>query len=251
MNRIIVDNNKFLSNEDNVIISNNTIKFISSGEYEFDIKDSSNINIDIYVKDDVNIDLYILNTNNISGRINYNLDKNSKIQLYKFSDINNSNLEEYIYLNGEGSSINYNFSSIVSGIYNGKMKIFHNNNYVSSYINNKCVGNDGAKVYFDIDSILEMGNVSCVMDQTSKVMCMGDVDAKICPNMYIDEDDVEARHGSVIGRFSDDDIFYLMSRGINYNEAILLLIKGFIISNLGLDDEKIKMIYDVIDNKYN
>ena len=35
MNKIIVDNNKFLGKEDNVIISNNTIKFINSGEYEF------------------------------------------------------------------------------------------------------------------------------------------------------------------------------------------------------------------------
>ena len=250
MNKIIVDNNKFLGDRDNVIINNNTIRFVCSGEYEFDINDSNKIDINILVNDNICIDLYMFNTNNISGRVNYNLGVNSQIQLYKFSDINNSSLEEYIYLNGEGSKIYYNFSSIVSGVYNGKMKIFHNNNYVSSYICNKCVGNDGATVYFDIDSILEMGNVSCVMDQNSKIMCMGDVDSRICPNMYIDEDDVEARHGSVIGRFSDDDIFYLMSRGIDYNNAILLLIKGFILSNFKIDDDKIKKIYDVIDNKY-
>ena len=106
------------------------------------------------------------------------------------------------------------------------------------------------EILFDIDSILNKGNISCVMDQTSKVMCLGDVKAKICPNMYIDEEDVEARHGSVIGRFSDDNIFYVMSRGIGYREAIVLLVKGFILSNLSLDDKRIKDIVDIIDNNY-
>ena len=251
MNKIIIDNNKFLGNIDNVVNNGNCIKFISNGEYEFDIKDCDKLNICIDVLDDVEIVLYMFNTNNISGSITYNLGKCSKIKLFKFSDIDNCNLFEDVYLNGEGSSINYNFSSIVSGNYNGNLKIYHNNNYVSSYINNRCIGNDGSSVCFDIDSILEMGNISCIMDQNSKIMCMGNVDAKIRPNMYIDEDDVEARHGSVIGKFSDDEIFYLLSRGISYNESILLLIKGFILSNFSIGDEKIKMVSDVIDRKYN
>ena len=96
----------------------------------------------------------------------------------------------------------------------------------------------------------EQGNTSCIMDQNTKIMCFGDVNAKIRPNMYIDEEDVEARHGSVIGRFSDDDIFYIMSRGISYKDAVMLLIRGFILSNLNLDDERKKEVIDIINNNY-
>ena len=88
------------------------------------------------------------------------------------------------------------------------------------------------------------------MDQNTKVMCMGDVDCKVEPNMYIEEDDVEARHGSVIGKFSDECIFYLMSRGISEDEAIKLLIKGFILSNLVVDDDKRSKILDIINYNY-
>ena len=64
----------------------------------------------------------------------------------------------------------------------------------------------------------------------------------------IDEDSVIAKHGSVIGGFHDSEIFYLMSRGISYQEAIHLLIKGFIFSNLIVDMEKRAMIFSIIEN---
>ena len=62
---------------------------------------------------------------------------------------------------------------------------------------------------------------------------MDECDAKISPNMFIDIDDVEAKHGSIIGSFKEEEIFYLMSKGINYNDTLKLLIKGYLLSNIG------------------
>ena len=76
--------------------------------------------------------------------------------------------------------------------------------------------------------MLEKGNTDCIMDQNSRILTLGDVQAKIIPNMFIEEDSVEARHGSIIGSFDEEEVFYLMSRGISREEAILLLIKGFL-----------------------
>ena len=45
-----------------------------------------------------------------------------------------------------------------------------------------------------------------------------------------------------------EEIFYLMSRGISYQEAVHLLIKGFIFSNLIVDMEKRAMIFEIIQN---
>ena len=57
-------------------------------------------------------------------------------------------------------------------------------------------------------------------------------------DLYIDEYDVNAAHSALIGKFSDKEMFYLQSRGITENEALMLLIKGFILS--GIDLENIK-----------
>ncbi len=239
MNKIIIDN------------SISDIIIDTSGDYDISVVDGTNIKIVVSVGDGISASMFVhSNSINISGKIDYSLGSNSELIINRFSYDDSSNLEENIYLNGKGAVIKYNFSCIANDVNKYKIKVFHNNSNVSSYISNKCIGNDGSEVLFDIDSILNKGNVSCVMDQTSKIMCFGDVKAKISPNMYIDEEDVTARHGSVIGRFSDEEIFYVMSRGIDYKNAILLLIKGFVLSNLKLDDERIKDIVDIIDNNY-
>ena len=97
-----------------------------------------------------------------------------------------------------------------------------------------------------IDSVLPKGNTDCVIDQTTKVITLGESNVKIEPNMFIDEDTVIAKHGSSIGTFSYDDIFYLISRGIPNEVAIDLLLKGFIFSNLELDIDTRAFIYECI-----
>ena len=76
---------------------------------------------------------------------------------------------------------------------------------------------------------------------------MGECDASISPNMFIDLDDISAKHGSVIGSFKDEDIFYLMSKGISYSDVIKLLIKGYILSNMEIDADTRMNILQIID----
>ena len=115
-------------------------------------------------------------------------------------------------------------------------------------VSNKCVGLDKSAIKLVIDSNLDKGNTDCVMDQYSRILTIGDVDATIVPNMFIEENSVEARHGSVVGRIKEEDIFYLTSRGIPEKEATLLLIKGLIFSNLVVDMEKRAKIFNIIEN---
>ena len=49
------------------------------------------------------------------------------------------------------------------------------------------------------------------------------------PELEIYADDVKCSHGSASGSLNEDSIFYLMSRGLNYNEAKKLLINGFLL----------------------
>lgn len=252
MNNILISNNKLSNYQDNnIIIKDKTIEFLNNGEYTLEISNTTNLDLNIKLKENVIIKLFILSTNNnLISNINYKLKKHSNLILFKFYNNNEVEELEKIYLEQEYSTISYNFSSICNNQETYKIKIYHNDNYVTSNISNKCLGNNNSKITFEIDSILDKGNIGCYMNQDTKIICMGDVDAKIEPNMYIEEDDVEARHGSVIGKFDEEDLFYLMSRGIPKEESIKLMIKGFILSNLVVNMDNRSKILDIINKEY-
>lgn len=48
------------------------------------------------------------------------------------------------------------------------------------------------------------------------------------PSMNVYENDVKVAHEATVGKIEEDQLFYLMSRGLNENEAIKLLVSGFI-----------------------
>ena len=47
------------------------------------------------------------------------------------------------------------------------------------------------------------------------------------PDIIIENDDIDLGHEAKIGRISDGDIYYLMSRGISEEEAKAMLVRGF------------------------
>ena len=65
--------------------------------------------------------------------------------------------------------------------------------------------------------------------------------------MFIDLDDVIAKHGSVIGTFKEDQVFYLMSKGISYNDTVKLLIKGYLLSKIRVNVDIRMKIMNIID----
>lgn len=248
MNKIVLDRGKFKVPLEEVKIHDRVLEFTCNGEYCLDLSDNEHSDIEIIVRDNVCIKLLIYSEGGKNfSHIVYRLGYRSNAMLFKFFYNEKVDSEEEIYLDGMYSAVSYNFSSICRKEEDYHLKIFHNESKVSSFVSNRCMGDDYSKIRFVIDSILDKGNVGCVMDQNTKVMCQGDVDARICPNMFILENDVVANHGSVIGRFSDDAMFYLMSRGICEEDAVKLLVRGFILSNLPIDCEYIHKIIQIVE----
>ena len=61
------------------------------------------------------------------------------------------------------------------------------------------------------------------------------------PLMLAHEDDVVGNHASSAGKLDGDQIFYLMSRGISYEEAEALIVESKFSGAIdALDDEKLK-----------
>ena len=71
------------------------------------------------------------------------------------------------------------------------------------------------------------------------------------PELEIYADDVKCSHGSASGNLSENSIFYLMSRGLNYQQSKELLINGFLLDVIEkITDLEIKnLIKDMIGLK--
>jgi Fe-S cluster assembly protein SufD len=64
--------------------------------------------------------------------------------------------------------------------------------------------------------------------QSNKNLVLNDkARADSIPSLEIEANDVKCSHGSTVGRVNESEIFYLMSRGISYDEAKKMIISGF------------------------
>jgi Fe-S cluster assembly protein SufB len=48
------------------------------------------------------------------------------------------------------------------------------------------------------------------------------------PYVDVREDDVSMGHEATVSKVSDDQLFYLMSRGLNEDEAMAMIVRGFV-----------------------
>lgn len=248
MNRIIINKNKLENYQDDFVsIQDYVITFKKNGEYTLEYLNSDDVKLDIIVMNQVCVKLFIWSVDQkVHVKNHYQLGNFSNLLLFQFYCNKGVKEDVTIDLDGEYSKVSSSFSSISMGSDEYHIVVNHHAHHVTSSISNKCIGLDKSKIHFQIDSVLDKGNVGCVMDQNTRILTLGDVNAKIIPNMFINEDSVEARHGSVIGSFREEDIFYLMSRGNSREEAMVLLIKGFMFSNLLVDMEKRGRILECI-----
>lgn len=239
MNKIVIDKSRY-QDIDDTIIYDKDIDIIKDTNLILEIND--NIDININIETNINANIYLL-INSEDIKLRYNLTTNSKLNVYGFTKhIDNNNI--IINLNGINSNINYVMKTISSTTTNYKYMVYHNDkNTVSNIINNGVNIKDGNLV-IDISSYIPKGITGCIANQISRIINLTTNKCIIRPNLLIDEEDVEANHSALIGTFSDDEIFYLESRGISYDDTVDLLTKGFIYSRL---DDNMKDLIKEID----
>lgn len=249
MNKIRVVNNRIIPfDNDDVLISGGKITFLNNGSYFIDYIDCTDVNISINITDNVCISLFeYCNCNDININNYYNLNKRASLILNKFTANSSTNENINIYLNGEKSSIKYNFSSVGNGDDRYLINIYHLAMDTSSNVFNRTVAKKGSSNIFDINSYVDNGVRECYLKQETKIVTLGDSNNKINPNMFIGEESTTAVHSSTIGSISEDELFYLMSRGISYKEAVNLIVKGMIISNINPDMEARSKILNILD----
>lgn len=232
MNKLLVNSEEEINN---LVIEEDT-------ELVFNFKDTSR---DIYIVVEDNICLNIVDISfNTSNKINITLKNDSRVIYNKFS----INSGDYIYtlLDGEYSNVVINNSVVNNDDTKMKFVIEHNNTNTSSNLSNHGVNNSSGTLYFNVDSKINRSASLACADQENKIINLVKGDSKILPNLLVDNYDVSASHSAYISDFDKEGMFYLKSRGISDNEARRLLLEGFLIGNLDVDDETKKNLLSYI-----
>lgn len=232
MNKLLVNSEEEINN---LVIEEDT-------ELVFNFKDTSR---DIYIVVEDNICLSIVDISfNTSNKINITLKNDSRVIYNKFS----INSGDYIYtlLDGEYSNVVINNSVVNNDDTKMKFVIEHNNTNTSSNLSNHGVNNSNGTLYFNVDSKINRSASLACADQENKIINLVKGDSKILPNLLVDNYDVSASHSAYISDFDKESMFYLKSRGISDNEARRLLLEGFLIGNLDVDDETKKNLLSYI-----
>ena len=193
-----------------------------------------------------NFNILINKNSNLKNYI-FDLNKNQNLR-YSFTNIDiyeNSNSENFIYSSGSKFSkyeINSNLKEKYSSAFiNGIINLDKNNHHeiktninhlaentksyqlIKSVLNDKSTGVYQGKIFVNDQAQKTDGY------QLSKALLLNEnTEFNGKPELEIYADDVKCSHGSTSGNLDENSIFYLMSRGLNYNQAKKLLIDGFI-----------------------
>jgi Fe-S cluster assembly protein SufD len=217
-------------------------------------KDSSEKNfLNIFYNFDLNKDSILKNY-----KIDQSINKNIKYSFNNIEQDKNSISETFIFSSGSHflkNEVNCNLNGEFSSAFvNGIFKLSDDKQHeIRTTINHLT---ENTKSYQLIKSVLENNSRAVYQGkifvnskaqktdgyQLSKAILLSEsseFNAK--PELEIYADDVKCSHGSSSGSLNENSIFYLMSRGLNYQQARELLINGFLLDVIEkITDSEIK-----------
>ena len=220
------------------------IEVIGSTDIEINYSESSDTKLEITYNVLENINLNILEINessNIKIANNFYIKENSVVNINKFYDTFSAREMDLVSLDGVNAKVNYSLKSISKKEQKYDVFVYHNYDKTESNIINKGANINEGSITFNLTGIVPKGIKGCILNQSSRIITFNDKKCTINPKLLIDEQDVIANHSALIGTFDEETLFYLMSRGISKENAIKLLVKGFLLDE---ESDKINKIID-------
>ena len=209
----------------------------------------SKVEVSINVSPNVSLNVFeCVNGKSAKIRCKYSILEDSHVIVSKFNNVDS--IKEYFVSNLDGcrASISYNLKTISVMPESYDFLIYHNCKDSSSSIVTNGVSISDGSILFNVSSFIPSGITGCVASQDNKIINLNENLCVIKPNLYIDCDDVIANHSAWVGSFKDEELFYLQSRGICYDDAMKLLVRGFLVSGLGSCSEFSDLVFDIIDS---
>ena len=210
--------NKILVKEDNIVLDNEIV------ELEF-----KTLKCNLTIKGSVWID--DLNNNNLE-ELNITLLDGSRLLYNKYTkDIKNLKIN---ILENNDTTLEFNYSlyqSIKASIILDS-KVLGNNNKCSMNVYGVS-DKDGAIVVNATGSVLENIKDNDLLENI-RILMLNDSENVIVPNLLVGSNEVSVNHNATISSLDMNYLYYLNSKGLSYEEAKKLIVKGFLKSKLKL-----------------
>ena len=252
--------------------------------------DSKNINLRLEFQLEQNSSLKLIDLFNDSTKknfinifYNFDLKKNAILKNYKIDKIQNKNIKYFFNnIEQEDNTISETFilsagSSFLKNDINCNLKGIHSSAFVNGIFS--LMNSQQHEIRTTINHLVENTKsyqlIKGVLGKESKAIYQGKIfvnseaqktdgyqlskailldetsEFNVKPELEIYADDVKCSHGSASGSLDENSIFYLMSRGLNYQQAKELLINGFLLDVIEkITDPEIKnLIKNIIGLK--
>jgi len=223
----------------------------------FLIGENSRINIDfkkisqdvfhnfiiIYMEENSNLNLNLFFSSTSFSSVSY-----FKIILSKDSSLNINlvgstrsieSLDFYVLLRDEGSNFSYKslIQSSRGALFNNNLSIYHMNKNTHSKAEIFGITKGGAIVTKEWSNVLY--NFSSTSLKGKILLLSKDSKAYSLPSLRTMGHKISASHGISISRVTKNELFYLMSRGLSEEEAVSLILNGFIEAVLSSMESKL------------
>ena len=186
--------------------------------------------------------IYVVD-NNDNKEYKYNICEDTII--YHFSINSSSNVE--VNLLTEGVTLHYYYNNINYDNNKFNINVNHKVSNTHSEVYNHGVNVKTNKLDYFVNGYVPKTSSKCICNQDNQIINMDNGKSTILPILLIDNYDVDSNHGAYIGKFRDEEMFYLMSRGISKEDSYRLLLNGFLINSDCVEKDKIKLFLDEIE----
>lgn len=211
-----------------------------------DIKDG-NYDLVINIEDGASLDYTSLRKSNSDTNINIIINLgDGAILNTKHINIFSKSLKFREELNAKGIHSDINSMDVVincSGcVQTYDIASHHTEDASNCYMRNYVINNNTSITHMNTNGFIENGTKGVVISQKTKGLLL-DLNSEISANplLCISEYDCNASHGASIGAINEEELYYLMSRGLTKEDSERLIVQGFINPFiLGLDNENLK-----------
>ena len=185
--------------------------------------------------------IYVLDNNKNS---NYSYDIKEDTIIYHYSINSSSNVDIIL---DKDIRLDYYFNTINYDDNKFSINVKHKSSNSHSEVYNHGINMNTNKLTFDVTGVVPKEYSKCICNQDNQIINMDNGKSTILPKLLIDNFDVDSNHAAYIGKFRDEDLFYLMSRGISRDMSYRLLLNGFLLNSDSIELERIKEFVDEIN----
>lgn len=206
----------------NKILLDGEVLVLTDGNFEITIKGKSVINIPNN-KNEINLKLNLEDHADLEVN-DYNLEnKCTNIEVIH----NNNSVFNYFHTFKVNGKYQFNYKAIIKGDNN------INNIHISGISN--------GEVIMDVDGIISANSKENEINENIKVLTI-EGNAFVSPMLHVNAENCIVNHNTAISNIREDELFYLMSKGISKKSCIKLIENGYLYGLFKNNDEFFKII---------